>query len=80
MKFSISYSTEGLSTHFWIKNIVEQSPKIKIPRNVLQRSAIYNSGIFYNVLQWFIGKFFNIGESFRIFFFLLNCSIYISKQ
>ena len=50
---SLIYSTEGLSTHFWIKKILEQSPKIKTLRNVLQSSTVFHSGIlykFYNIL------------------------------
>ena len=74
------YSTEGLSKYFWIKNNLEQSPKIKAFRNVLQSSTIFHSGMSYNVLQCSIGNFFNIRESSRLFYFLLDCYIGINAQ
>ena len=45
---SLIYKTEGLSTHFWIKKILEQSSKIKAFRNILQSSTISHDGMFYN--------------------------------
>ena len=47
---SLICSAEGSSTYFWIKNILEQSPKIKIFHNVLQSSTVFHSGMFYKVL------------------------------
>ena len=64
----------------WIKIILEQSPKIKTFRNVLQSPTVFYSGMFYEVLQYSVGKFFNIRENSRIFFFLLDSSIYIIEQ
>ena len=54
---SLIYSTEGLSTDFWKKNILEQSSKIKTFRNVLQSSTVFHSGMFNEVLQNSIGNF-----------------------
>ena len=48
---SLSYSTDGLSTYFWIKKILEQSPKIKTFQNVPQNSTVFHSGTFYNILS-----------------------------
>ena len=64
---SLIYSTVGLSTYFWIRKILEQSPKIKTLQNVLQRPTVLHSEMFYK-LQYSIGKFFNIRESSRLFF------------
>ena len=50
---SLIYSTEGLSTYFWIKKFLEQSVKIKTSRNVLQvlqYSVLECSTEFYNIL------------------------------
>ena len=69
------YSTAVLLTHF-----SKESPEVKTFRKVLQSSAIFYSGIFYKRLQYSIGKFFNIKESSGLFFFLLECSIYLSEK
>ena len=36
--------------------------------------------MFYKVLQYSIGKCLDIGENFILFYFFLDCSIYISEQ
>ena len=59
---SLIYSTEGLSTYFWIKKILEQSPEIKTFfrfYKVLQYSIPECSTKFYKIL---LAKFFNIRE------------------
>ena len=77
---SLIYSTEGLSTHFWIKKILEQSPKIKTLRNVLQSSTVFHSGMFYKLYNMLLEKFFNIRESSRLFLFLLDSFILNTVQ
>ena len=77
---SVINSTEGLPSYFWIKNILEQSPKIKTFRNVLQSSTVFHFGMFYKVLQNSIETFFNIRESSRLFFYLFDCSICLSTD
>ena len=47
--------------------------------NVLQSYTIFHSEMFYKVLQYSIGKFFESSCS-RLFFFLLDSSIYIIEQ
>ena len=66
--------------HISIQKILKQFPKIKTFQNVLRSSTVFHSGIFYKVLNYSIGKFFNIRESSRLFLFLLDSSIYIIEQ
>ena len=81
MKLSIAYlKYRGTFYILWIKIILEQSPMIKNFWNVLQSPTVFYSGMFYEVLQYSVGKFFNIRESSRIKFFLLDSSIYIIEQ
>ena len=76
---SLVYSTEGLSTYFWIKKILKQSPKIKTFRYVLQFSSIPFWNVFQKSTIFFL-KFSNIREGSKLFFFLLDISIYIIEQ
>ena len=46
---SLIYSTEVLSTQFWVKKILEQPHEIETFRNVLQKSTVFDSGMFYKV-------------------------------
>ena len=77
---SLIYGTTGLSTHSWIKKILELSSKMKTLLNVLQSSTVFHSEMFYKVLQYSIAKLLNIQEIFRLFFFLLDYSIHIIEQ
>ena len=81
MKLSISYfcSTEGLSTYFWIKKILEQSPYTKTFQNVLQSSTVFHSRMFYKVLH-ILWKILQHSRKFQISLFLLDSSIYIMEQ
>ena len=66
---TLIYYTEGLSTYFWIKRMLKQSPKVKTFRNVQQSFTNFHFGMFYKVLQYSIENFFNIRASCRVFFF-----------
>ena len=64
--FSLIYSTEGRSTDSWIKMIFKQPPKIKTFRNVLQRSTMFHSRMFYKVLPYSILDFFKIRHTMKL--------------
>ena len=51
---SLIESTEGLSTFCWLKNVLEQSPKITTIRNALQSSTRFHFGIFDILLENFL--------------------------
>ena len=61
------------------RDFLRISGKFSHIRNVLQSYTIFHSEMFYKVLQYSIGKFVESSCS-RLFFFLLDSSIYIIEQ